>query len=1036
MSDALRLIAENRKSRATFLDLGHCGLTELPAEIAELRWLQALSVGREWIGPAPASPGANNDALRDLSPLAALTQLEELSLVGTRVSDLSPLAGLGALRRLDLAETPLADLQPLAGLRSLNVLNLLGTAVADLSPLAGLAALRSLVVSRTAVADLSPLAGLRSLKWLFLTRTAVVDLAPLAGLPQLHSLKIAKTAVADLGPLARLPALQELYAWLSAVVDLAPLAGVATLGVLEIPATRVADLRPLAGLHQLQHLNASETPVTDLAPLAGLAALRTLSLSDTDVTDLRPLTALTELRMLNIANTPVADLEPLRALIGFRCPVHWKEYGKDSEGIYVRGCPLVNPPVEIARRGNKAILNYFRERDAGGVDRLYEAKMLILGEGGSGKTSLLRRLYQPALPLPGEQETTHGIAIHRHEFTLKNGRRFRLNVWDFGGQEIYHATHQFFLTRRSLYLLLDDTRKDHKSVSDEGFKYWLELIDLFGGHSPVLIFQNEKGGRSKAIDLAGIKGRFDNVRELYAGDLERADAADALRDAIEHFAAALVHIGEELPAHWIKVRADIEARAAVEPHITQQDYFEIYGRHMPFDRTRALHLSRYLHDLGVFLHFQDNPLLARTVILQNHWATSAVFRILDDEAVKRQYGRFTEADCARLWQTDGYAEMHPELLALMQRFELCYALADSRPQTWLAPQLLPPVKPAALTGWAQPDDLVLRFRYDFLPKGVLSRLTVRLHRFVLNPQHACVTAVLFERGATAVHAELLPSGREIELRGRGPERRALQSVVAADLDALNDSFAGLADKVDKRIPCNCGRCRAAPTPQFFAQRLLQKRAEARRYTVECEDSFEAVDVMELLDGIRLDTLPGWAAEPAAGGNRRRTLRIFLASSAELRADRDEFDRYFSRRNNLLREHGVHLEVLRCEDFLDAMSPTRRQDEYNKAAADCDVFVSLFAGKVGRFTEEEFDSAYRQFKTIGRPRIYTFFNGGLRLGDIPNEDLWSLVTFKHKLDGLGHYYSDYDGIESLKLKFLEQLEKLLALDAPGSVSAPG
>ena len=68
--------------------------------------------------------------------------------------------------------------------------------------------------------------------------------------------------------------------------------------------------------------------------------------------------------------------------------------------------------------------------------------MLILGEGGAGKTSLLRRLYQPDQPLPTEKETTRGIAIYRHEFKLSNGRLFRLNVWDFGGQEIYRATHQ------------------------------------------------------------------------------------------------------------------------------------------------------------------------------------------------------------------------------------------------------------------------------------------------------------------------------------------------------------------------------------------------------------------------------------------------------------------------------------------------------------------------------------------------------------------------------------------------------------------
>ena len=77
-------------------------------------------------------------------------------------------------------------------------------------------------------------------------------------------------------------------------------------------------------------------------------------------------------------------------------------------------------------------------------------------------------------PLPAEQETTRRINIHRHDFDLPNGRRFRLNVLDFGGRETYHASHQFFLTRRSLY----------------------GPVDVFGGGSPLLVFQNEKGGRS------------------------------------------------------------------------------------------------------------------------------------------------------------------------------------------------------------------------------------------------------------------------------------------------------------------------------------------------------------------------------------------------------------------------------------------------------------------------------------------------------------------------------------------------------------
>jgi internalin A len=362
-------------------------------------------------------------------------------------------------------------------------------------------------------------------------------------------------------------------------------------------------------------------------------------------------------------------------------------------------------------------------------------------------------------------------------------------------------------------------------------------------------------------------------------------------------------------------------------------------------------------------------------------------------------------------------------LALIQRFELCYELKDSTPQTWLAPQLLPPAKPIGLSDWGKPEDLVLRYRYDFMPKGMISRLTVRLHRFVRNPEMAWVTGVLFERDATAVLVELLASGSEIELRARGPERKALLSVIAADLDALNESFQGLRDKVDKGIPCNCTQCRKASAPWFFAQKNLLRRREKGVLKVQCDLSFEEVDVLELLDGIRVDQLPGWAKEekPATAP---RTIRIFLASSAELWEDRDAFDLHFRQKNDQFRNEGLNLEIVRWENFLDAMAETRLQDEYNGKLRRCDIFVSLFFTKTGKFTEEEFDTAYRQFKDTGRPYIYTFFkNAPVLMGDIDDEVL-SLLQFKKKLVNLGHFYTSYDNIEHLKRQFRDQLDKLL------------
>jgi hypothetical protein len=899
------LIAENKRTRDKFLDLGKCGLTEVPAEVGELVWLEHVSFATEHVdlltGGVRVSPnsGGSNASLADVGILGSLPGLQTLDFVATAVSDLSPLAGLSTLRCLSVAST------------------------------------------------------------------------------------------------------------------------------------RVSDLTPLASLSGLQALNAYATQITDLTPLAGLSTLMRLRVSSTKVSDVSPLARLAGLQMLDVGGTQVTDLSPLIPLIRRGLPVEVMGASFEVDGIFVGGCPLTNPPPEIVKQGNEAILNYFAEREKGGVDRLYEAKMLILGEGRAGKTSLLTRLYHPDQPLPKESDSTKGIYVSRHEFKLNNGRTFRLNVWDFGGQQIYQATHQFFLTHRSLYVLVDDTCKDDKSVSDPGFKDWLERIEVFGGHSPTLIFQNEKAGRSKAIEIGGIRQRYDNVKEVYAGDLAKPDAADKMRKGIEFYAANLSHIGEEVPARWLKVREEIEQLADKQPYVPVDKYFEIYGRHIEFDETKALLLSRYLHDLGVFLHFQDDLLLKNTVILQNQWATEAVFRVLDDETVKKKLGRFGLEDCSRIWKDSVYARMHPQLLALMQNFELCYELRDTKPTAWLVPHLLPPEKPAELADWGKPEDLVLRYKYDFMPKGIISRLTVRLHRFVREPQMAWVKGVLFARDRTTLLTQVLEKGDVIELRARGPERKALLSVIAADLDALNDSFQGLKDKVDKRIPCKCHVCRAESVPEFFDQKELLYRKEHNRLKVECRRSFEQVEVLELLDGVKLDELPIWANEAPGATSQAsvapspREIRIFLASSSELEKDRDAFDLYFRQQNDQLRKEGVYLEVVRWENFLDAMSETRLQDEYNKAICNCDIFASLFFTKTGKYTDEEFDVAHRQFKSTGKPLIYTFFRTpDIRAERERKDDLNSLWAFQEKLDKLGHFYTRYDNIEHLKLKFRDQLPKLL------------
>ncbi|MBT9099850.1 hypothetical protein KFZ76_19315 [Methylovulum psychrotolerans] len=219
---ALRLIAENKKTKATFLDLGNCGLTEVPEELGELVWLEELSFSSGWWDENGEKGSSNKGAVNKiarlkLAPFVPLKKLRKLWLNGYHnnefaLTDLSPLSHLLSLQLLSIGSTPVSDLSPLAGLAALQELYVWNTPVSDLSPLAGLAALQSLNVGGTQVSDLSPLAGLAALQVLCAWGTQVSDLSPLAGLVALQELYVWNTPVSDLSPLSGLAALQELDA--------------------------------------------------------------------------------------------------------------------------------------------------------------------------------------------------------------------------------------------------------------------------------------------------------------------------------------------------------------------------------------------------------------------------------------------------------------------------------------------------------------------------------------------------------------------------------------------------------------------------------------------------------------------------------------------------------------------------------------------------------------------------------------------------------------------------------------------------------
>ncbi|MDY7005815.1 MAG: COR domain-containing protein, partial [Cyanobacteriota bacterium] len=505
--------------------------------------------------------------------------------------------------------------------------------------------------------------------------------------------------------------------------------------------------------------------------------------------------------------------------------------------LYLSDNPLETPPIEIAKKGIEAIREYFQQIKAEGTDYLYEAKLLILGEGGAGKTTLANKIQDPNYQLQNE-DSTKGIEVHQWNFQTANQYKFQTNIWDFGGQEIYHSTHQFFLTKRSLYILVADTRKE-----DTDFYYWLNVAELLSDNSPLLIIKNEKQERKREINQRALQGQFSNIKEILATNFATNRGLEKIRTNIQHYISNLPHIGSALPKTWKKVREVLETDS--RNYISLEEYLSICEENGFKKREDKLQLSGYLHDLGVFLHFQDDPLLNKTVILKPEWGTAAVYKALDNPKVRDNFGKFTKDDLINIWQESKYANMHDELVQLMINFQLCYKIRTS--QTYIAPQLLTENQPAY--NWDENNNLILRYTYEFMPKGIIIQFIVAMHEDIEEQEYVWKSGVILKKNRARAEVIEYYGKREIKIRIYGQQKRDLMTIVTHELDKIHSSYNNRL-KYNKLIPCNCEVCHNNQNPYFYNFQELKERISHGKYTTECgKPPYHTVKVSSLIDDV-------------------------------------------------------------------------------------------------------------------------------------------------------------------------------------------
>lgn len=697
--------------------------------------------------------------------------------------------------------------------------------------------------------------GILNLSWLDLEAIP----ANIRDLNQITTLDLSFNKITDASILGELPNITTLDLSENRLNDIGFIQRLTNLTHLSLNKNKISNIRSLGGLENLMSLSLNDNRISEINILSSLTNLNILSLNENKISDISSLENLNNINSLSLNSNKIIDISPLLHFIERPLSIGMSTAAND---INLADNPLSYPPPEIVEQGRDAVLNYFNQLKEQEQDYLFEAKLLILGEGGAGKTTFSRKIRQNEAVMPKDEDTTKGIDVYRWKFDLAerdlnaagvtnllkvNDRRrllkkkFYVNLWDFGGQEIYHATHRFFLSGRSLYVLLADGRKQ-----ETDFNYWFNIIEQLGGESPLIVVVNEKHGQTWRIDEQGLKGRFSFFRDSRFLDLaENNDFTklEDLRETIRTYITRLPHIGDPLPESWTAIRKDLAEEP--KPFISLEGYLDICRKNNMTDLRQALLLSQYFHDIGVFLHYQKDQVLKNRIFLDPNWTTHTVYKLLNDQSIKAKMGRFSQDDVERIWQEEEVLLIHSELLKLLERFKLAYCIDDT--SNYIAPEYLPDQKP--YDQWEfKKDLLMLSYEFDaFMPKGLMNDLIVELHRFIPNHEQVWRRGVVLKRNkAWAEITQAYGNEFRFDIKVFGQDKKEFLIIISDVFDEILENLPKL--KVEKLVPCNCERCVKTNDKYFYKLSDLKRRLSHQRDTIDCpKNADKPVPISPLLE---------------------------------------------------------------------------------------------------------------------------------------------------------------------------------------------
>ncbi|WP_345352749.1 COR domain-containing protein [Candidatus Villigracilis affinis] len=316
---------------------------------------------------------------------------------------------------------------------------------------------------------------------------------------------------------------------------------------------------------------------------------------------------------------------------------------------------------------------------------------------------------------------------------------------------------------------------------------------------------------------------------------------EELKAAIAEQVNNLPHVRDLLPETWFTVKTKLEELGRESNFITHDKYLELCAENEVSDETSQRTLIGFLHDLGVVLHFQDDPRLEALGILNPQWVTNGVYKILNSHTLFQNKGVLTTSMLDEILNLPEYPRgKRLFIVDMMKKFELCYDIEPDK--TFLVPDLLPKDEPAELKFNGVP---AFEYAYPVLPSSVITRFIVRMNQKI-EDGFVWRTGVVLKIGENKALVKADIEDRKITIAIDGVEhsRRDALSAIRYELGEIHNSIKGL--NPQQRVPVP-----NAPLAEPLKYEYLLKLERAGQETVLVENGNDlvTVNVRQMLSAI-------------------------------------------------------------------------------------------------------------------------------------------------------------------------------------------